>query len=403
MAKLEFKTVMTAIASRFNKVSGFPKDYSHPATVSRFAEYHDATTQDRFDFHESLDSMAGLVKGLKPIYKTKGFEENRVLERINVNDCAAYLAHFEIQPQHELAIVAVSQIKELEPTMPDWLKVDVINLYNKWLDGKKYRHAGINDCDKVVDVISFIIWNTQRDQRQEIDLRTASVEALGNTKRLERLLGIIARFYDACPDLDCADLDAEQVLAYYGVSKFPAELTVRGGILFRTPAGLIDAGSAWPYLALSPEGIEELTVTTQPKYILFIENKTTFRRYCREINDGSIVIYTNGFPSRSWLPIYRQVVKQTSCAVYHWGDVDVGGYRILAFMSAQLPRPIMPFKMTPQDNSGDGGLCPSRLLGAINSSANPNLLSIREKLISLSKNGSMVQAVEQEILDVKAP
>lgn len=403
MAKLEFRSVMTAIASRFNKASGLPEKYSHPATTNRFAEYHSATTQERFDFHESLDALAKLVRGLKPIYKRKGFDENRVLERINVNDCAAYLAHFQIQPESEIVATAISQVKELEPMMPEWLKIDAINLYEKWSEGKPYKHIGTNDWSKAVDAARFIIWNTRRDQRQETDLRTASVVALGNSKRLEKLLGVIARFYDACPDLDCTDLDSEQVLAYYGVSKFPSELTVRGGIIFRTPSGTIDAGAVWPYLALSPEGIEESTVATQPKYILFIENKTTFRRYCREINDGSIVIYTNGFPSRSWLPIFRRIVKQTNCPIYHWGDIDVGGYRILAFISAQLPRPVIPYNMIPESSSGDGGLSPSKLLRAIDTSTSPNLLFIRETLVSISESNSMVQSIEQELLEVRAP
>lgn len=403
MAKLEFKTVMRAIADRFNKASGLPESYSHPATISRFAEYHAATAQERFDFHESLDAMAKLVRGLEPIYKRKGFDENRVLERINVSDCAAYLAHFQIQPQSEIAVAAISQVKKFESMMPEWLKVDTIKLYKKWFTGKPYKHVGINDWNKVVDAIRFIIWNTNRDQRQETDLRTASVAALGNSKRLESLLGITARFYDACPDLDCSGLDAEQILAYYGISKFPAELTVRGSITFSTPAGTIDAGAVWPYLALSPEGIEESAVTTQPKYIMFIENKTTFRRYCREINDGSIVIYTNGFPSRSWLPIFQQLVKKTDCPVYHWGDIDVGGYRILAFMSAQLPRPVIPFNMIPEDNNEDGSLCPSKLLSVINTSTSTTLLPIRETLISLSESDSLVRPVEQELLDIRAP
>lgn len=403
MANLEFKTVMTAIAGRFNKAPGLPEKYSHPATTGRFPKYHAATTQERFDFHESLDAMAKLVRGLDPIYKRKGFEENKVLERINVNDCAAYLAHFQIQPQNEIAAAAIGHVKKFECIMPEWLKLDAINLYEKWFEGKPYKHVGMNDWRKVVDAIRFIIWNTGRDQRLETDLRTASVTALGNSKRLEKLLGVIARFYDACPDLDCTDLDAEQVLAYYGVSKFPAELTVRGSITFRTPAGTIDAGAVWPYLALSPEGIEESTVTTQPKYILFIENKTTFRRYCREINDGSIVIYTNGFPSRSWMPIFKQIVKQANCRVYHWGDIDIGGYRILAFMSAQLPRDIIPYNMIPEVNSEHDGLCPTELLNAINTSTSPSLQPIRETLISLSESGSMVRSVEQELLDIRAP
>lgn len=403
MAKLEFNTVMARIAAHFNKASGLPDKYSQPATASRFSEYHTATTQERFNFHESLDAMSKLVKGLEPIYKRKGFDENRVLERIVINDCAAYLDHLHIQPQSKIVSAAIYQVKELESKMPGWLKADIVNIYDRWSEGKTYKYVGVNDSNKLVDTIRFIIWNTEHNKHQETDIRSASVAAFSDSKRLENLAGTIARFYDACQELDSTGLDNEQILAYYGISKFPAELTVRGSIKFRTPAGTIDTSTVWPYLALSPEGIEESTVTTQPKYIMFIENKTTFRRYCREINDNSVIIYTNGFPSRSWLPIFQQVVKQTVCPVYHWGDIDIGGYRILAFLSSQLPRPVIPFNMVPEATSKDRSLCPSELLNAINTSTSATLQPIRNKLISLSENKSMVLAVEQELLEIQTP
>ena len=67
----------------------------------------------------------------------------------------------------------------------------------------------------------------------------------------------------------------------------------------------------------------------------------------REIDDAGVVIYTAGFPPRAWLHAIEIIIAevQDEVPVYHWGDRDVGGYRILAFLAKRLNIDIQPYLM----------------------------------------------------------
>jgi hypothetical protein len=80
---------------------------------------------------------------------------------------------------------------------------------------------------------------------------------------------------------------------------------------------------------------------------LFIENRASFERYVREIDDKGVVIYTAGFPPRAWVHAIEIIIAEirNGVPVYHWGDRDVGGYRILAFLAKRLDIDIQPYFM----------------------------------------------------------
>lgn len=180
---------------------------------------------------------------------------------------------------------------------------------------------------------------------------------------------------------------------------------MKGNLTIKTTKGLLCVDNAWPFIGIPPDAIKDVVVTTEPSYVLFIENKTTFERYCREIDDGGLIIYTNGFPSRRWHSVFKSLdtALNNSVNFYHWGDIDLGGFKILRFMEELFERPLFPHQMDIIKKSDDANGVPAKELLAV--ITNPNRLVISDKIVSmLSKLGDdKVMLVEQETLDLITP
>jgi hypothetical protein len=70
-----------------------------------------------------------------------------------------------------------------------------------------------------------------------------------------------------------------------------------------------------------------------PAWVLTIENLTTFHLASRLLEgQRALIIFTGGMPSPSWVGAYRHILGALpqDVLVYHWGDIDLGGFRIAA-------------------------------------------------------------------------
>jgi hypothetical protein len=67
-----------------------------------------------------------------------------------------------------------------------------------------------------------------------------------------------------------------------------------------------------------------------------------------------LLLYTGGMPSPTWRGAYARVLAALSPAVpiYHWGDIDEGGFRIAAVRATAAQatgRRVQPWMMSPAD------------------------------------------------------
>lgn len=75
---------------------------------------------------------------------------------------------------------------------------------------------------------------------------------------------------------------------------------------------------------------------TTASRITTIENRATYYEYIRKKASDELVIWTSGFPS----PSVRKLLCMlfSSCSVFrHWGDIDVGGFRIFRKLKDEVP------------------------------------------------------------------
>jgi hypothetical protein len=180
-------------------------------------------------------------------------------------------------------------------------------------------------------------------------IREASAKLFKDSKRIERLAPAVDILLSG--DIDAEVRPAEEVWKEIGLfrEELPVRLAGNVSVIRSRVTALIDE----PYGAFAAESI--LGLKQDPRYILTIENQTTFhseaRRVCQE---NVLLLYTNGMPSPKWRAMYLRVLASIApnVPVKHWGDVDEGGFRIAAILANDaktLGRTLEPEKMNPFD------------------------------------------------------
>lgn len=138
---------------------------------------------------------------------------------------------------------------------------------------------------------------------------------------------------------------------------FPLEHVVRlhgqgvmafGAFQFEVRGYSIDGRWSRPCLTLTPETLAEVrAIKTQARRLLTIENLTSLEHeVLTGIPDDTIAVFTGGFPHSLERKFFAMALEAGVTVVDHWGDIDVGGLRILRHMMQIIRVPVRPFRMT---------------------------------------------------------
>lgn len=225
-----------------------------------------------------------------------------------------------------------------------------------WRGGKRPRAIGPEQVGAVLDALR-VISALGQTEHEDVPVRQLSAQLFVDSKHIERLLPVLD--YLTQDDETCTlARQPEDVLGALGLVKFPQPVLIAGRVTARFTNG--DALSIpSPYIGLAPQSISTVEAGQNARYILTVENYTTFN----EIAKGKagpvegVVIYTAGMPSPSFLRFYAMVIKGSSpnVPIYHWGDIDLGGFRIadvLARLTTGLGRRLLLWKMNPREVTG---------------------------------------------------
>jgi DNA topoisomerase VI subunit A len=175
------------------------------------------------------------------------------------------------------------------------------------------------------------------------------VRIFGDSKRLEALTPWLELLLTG--ELTPSGLDDAQIWSALGLRREPQPVLVAGhGIVVLADASI---ALCHPYLGLPVDAVR--SIQTRARYVLTIENLTSFHDAARALPDrDGLLIYTGGMPSPAWRHFFERLLESlpAQTVLYHWGDIDEGGFRIaahIAAIAARYDRSIHPWLMSPQD------------------------------------------------------
>lgn len=239
--------------------------------------------------------------------------------------------------------------KHLAPLLDEYPVISDVLL--RWAGLKKVRGYAPEDARAWVDaatVVSFMT-STREDRTIDEPIREVSARLFKDSKRIEKLAGPVDVLLTG--DVDAMPREPADIWQELGLFREEQPVRLAGKIVVERSrvTALLDA----PYGAFSAPSVIGLVDT--PKLVMTIENQTTFHSEARRRHDEEILlIYTAGMPTPAWRAMYVRLLGglPKEVPVFHWGDIDEGGFRISAILANDAKRAghtLCPWMMHPDN------------------------------------------------------
>lgn len=184
--------------------------------------------------------------------------------------------------------------------------------------------------------------------------RVFSLQCFGDSKKFERtvksrLLSVLRKYLDSEEDAKDEDL-----LRQVGIVKYPEQFEFCGDATLSFECGAVDFSCLrYGGSVCLPDLIQgNFVIASGVDRILSIENRANYIDYIyKHKANNELVIYHGGQYSPSKKKFLHVVAKAMSanCRWFHWGDIDYGGFSMLARLRREIEQDISPYRMNEQE------------------------------------------------------
>lgn len=219
--------------------------------------------------------------------------------------------------------------------------IDNGNGYNVRLFGHDF--SAVNDILTGADAV---IKNTG-----ETYIRDISKKTYNDSKRMSELRQRIETFVKHCSPDDilaeyeklCGSGETKSIFPLYGIRQRPYPIMFEADAELDMKKGTVST-HGYPYPIISNIVPDICSVTLLDEGLLTIENQTTYDDFYQD-NTGKL--FSGGFPGLAVKMFLSKIYTDNPGKRYmHWGDIDVGGFRIFYDIRKVLPS-LEPFRMDP--------------------------------------------------------
>ena len=366
---------------------------SLPATKASLPEYYRLERfADREDYHARLQIYSN-VKAIQVDWDF-GAGERGQLSRVTLLDPIAVVNILGEELPWEVALRAIEKIESVAKAgLPN-----VDHIVDAWRHGKApagvpaERANQLVDCMMIIDAAQML-----SEGGRDVLIRRLSARLFSDSKRIEALSRQLA-FLLGEPE----EAEEYDVFARLGLVKHPQPMLLSGPPECKIEVDGAVIPMACPYLGLRPDTIKRLIVSNcSIRWVLTIENLASFNEAAEFAmkTRNALIVYLAGNPTPSFLAAYnRLLVSIAPTKVLHWGDIDVGGFRIAARLADSIRlvgHSLHLWRMNPvQEAHGTKKTVEERKI--IEASTICNNYGWREEADGLRKNPIFQ---EQEILD----
>ncbi|WLA64911.1 Wadjet anti-phage system protein JetD domain-containing protein [Bradyrhizobium diazoefficiens] len=325
-------------------------------------------------------------------------DRSHLIERVRVRDAELLARHLGRSTAPVIAQRVKEELLPIATTGEPWIVSLLDEMAPRWARGEAAYRLTVAQVDAAKEFFTLLA-SISRQEARGLDARTFSFRATKDTKAFDRQAARLVAVLGG--QIGQPGAAADVVWAHIGLERFSHPVHLKGPVAVDGPDGSLVDGRARPFASIHPEMLPQLSLLQAPAAILTVENYASFNRQVREIEDGSLVVYTGGFPAAGVIELLSKILTGVPAEVpfLHWGDVDVGGVRIFRYLEENLPRGPRPHLMTKElaERSGQPA------------EADPSLASIARSdsavrdLAEWLAFGSDVRHLEQEALEPERP
>lgn len=355
------KKVLNTLVDRYERRKDYSSDKKSPRRTllridsKNFPDYfHVSNSKFRLMFNAEMETLR--QQGLVTLEWVR-FDRGHTLERVALveNMLPAIYQSLGRRSKKETYREAAKQLAGLKAAAPP--------LLHSYYDELLHRLAVYEPLpsplrpekhDELIDL--FKGFNALFEPREEETAKRAlSVQLYGDSKRWQQLekgiLQLLRGYYRSARGLD-TETDDAALLEERGIVDNPGHIHLAGPLVLATPRGRIDLSLFEPDLGLPTKMVRELAVVDCPaRAVVTVENLTSFYQYVLEGPPDRLAIYLGGFASaarRLFLQkLYRFFIneRQDPVPFFHWGDLDLGGFKIWRDLREKTGIPFQPYLM----------------------------------------------------------
>lgn len=322
-------------------------------------------------------------QGIVSLRWGKGIDEKEIVGvSLNVSETArAYLLIGRNNPdQSRLALQErVSEMVQRMPLdSPAWYRAALAD-FTESLSSPILKAGPVSAHQEADSLDTLTALEAIAAMKHDEMIRSFSARLFGDSKRLSAIASRVAsvlRKHD--PELQPAHDSSTGVLQEYGILRKEAVLLVRGPITFQNGDTTLYAGDWKPFIGIPEDIAVRWPVTAADvRSILTVENEESFSSVCQKnLPEGILVLYTGGFSNRGKVAFLKNVDRATGgkVPIVHWGDLDLGGFRILLHLRENVRPDIRLLFDDP------------RVIGRLSEGCNPMPAGHDAVLLKMAKN-----------------
>lgn len=226
----------------------------------------------------------------------------------------------------------------------DWRARALRHVLTNLRAGKSPAPFSLTDTDLDTDLLT--VMETVSALQAETPYRVFSVRTFNDSKRLEALknqLVSLARLGNP----EWKRLSADEVLRELNLVPNPNYLHLAGNWQLTLASGeILSIGGFSPSVGFPAAQTSQLQmVQIHAESVLSIENLTTFHEFTRYAPRSTqhATICTYGNPAPATRRLLRLIPDSTP--IYHWSDLDYGGFNILSQLRRLVSERVQPYRM----------------------------------------------------------
>lgn len=321
---------------------------SFPITKKTMPEYFNESSLAYEDIHACVRELER--RGFVEVIWKKG-KEGHIIQKVQLNEkrVQEVYRHLGRIPRKTYEEENLRLLKEWEGKA----RMSAAGRFAEYLSGRIREGKSVKEYIELPDIertreILEAVSAIERNE-EECYIREFSVRHLGDTKKLESMLGVIGKILSRFGE-GFSGMDADEILAERSIYHAPNYVYFKGR--GKLAAGKMDCGGMVIDLSLLKQGIglsgEDLKAVkmqdlSEVKKVITIENLTTFFRWAQE---DSLMIYLGGYHNSLRRSLLNMVHEKLPEAQYlHFGDIDVGGFEIYENLCKKTGISFRPYHM----------------------------------------------------------
>lgn len=318
-----------------------------PFTKKTVPEYFNESSLAYDEIHAVLEEAER--KGLLTVVWKKG-REGHIIEKVllNTDSVGSVYAYLNRTPKKEKEN---RQLEILEKWSSKSREMPVLGTFISYLkqrieEGKTVKEfIDLSAPDRTEQILSALF--QVESNEESCYIREFSIRHFGDSKTFEEISGVLGKIMRRFRP-EFADMDTDAILSEYRIYKTPDYVYFKGQgklLLEGNDISVIELPLLEQGIGISGADIRRIRICGKEsiKKVVTIENLTTFFRWKEE---AGLIIYLGGYHNSVRRELLCMVYQEIPDARYlHFGDIDVGGFRIYRDLCEKTGIPFQTYHM----------------------------------------------------------